>query len=64
MERLMIYLAVSIVYAAASMVTSWMIATGEGGKKIWLAAGPNLLLTLLLVVIALQEFYRNVLTLF
>lgn len=63
MERLVIYLAVAIAYAAASMATSWMIGTGKGGKMIWVTAAPNLLLMLLLVVIALQEFYKNVLAL-
>ena len=54
-ERFYLYLILSILYATASITTSWMIGTGRGGWKIWLTAGPNLLLMVLLVVLVFHD---------
>ena len=54
-ERFYLYLILSILYAAASIATSWMIGTGRDGWKIWLTAGPNLLLMVLLVALVIHD---------
>ncbi len=54
-EKLLTYLILSILYAAASMATSWMITERGGDRKIWITAGPNLLLTVLLVALVFHD---------
>ena len=55
MERFYLYLILSILYATASMTTCWMIGTGRDDWKMWLTAGPNLILMVLLVALMFHD---------
>lgn len=55
MERFWLYLILSVLYAFASIATSWMISTGQRNWKIWLTAGPNIILMVLVVALMFHD---------
>lgn len=55
LERFWLYLILSVLYAFASIATSWMISTGQRNWKIWLTAGPNIILMVLVVALMFHD---------